>query len=37
MDDIKLAVLGNREAAKPLTDEAMDMMLERMEEMTNEH
>lgn len=29
---IKLARLGNRDAAKRLTDEAVDMMLERMRE-----
>ena len=32
MDDIKLARLGDKEAAKRLTDEAVDMMLERWKE-----
>lgn len=31
MDDIKLAMLGNKEAAKRLTDEAMQMVMERLE------
>lgn len=31
MDDIKLALLGDKEAAKRLTDEAVQMVMERME------
>lgn len=31
MDDIKLALLGDKEAAKRLTDEAVEMVMERME------
>lgn len=31
MDDIKLAMLGDKEAAKRLTDEAVQMVLERLE------
>lgn len=33
MDDIKLALLGDKEAAKRLTDEAVEMVMERMEGM----
>ena len=32
MDDIKLALLGDKEAAKRLTDEAVQMVMERLEE-----
>ena len=31
MDDIKLALLGDHEAAKRLTDEAVQMVMERLE------
>lgn len=31
MDDIKLALLGDKEAAKRLTDEAVQMVMERLE------
>lgn len=31
MDDVKLAMLGSKEAAKRLTDEAVEMVMERLE------
>ena len=31
MDDIKLALLGDKEAAKRLTDEAVEMVMQRLE------
>lgn len=33
MDDIKLALLGSKAAAKRLTDEAVQMVMERLEAM----
>lgn len=34
-NDIRAALLGDKEVAKRLTDEAVDMMLERLEGMDN--
>ena len=36
MDDIKLALLGDKEAAKRLTDEAVQMVMERLEALYGE-
>ena len=36
MDDYRRALLGDHEAAKRLTDEAVQMVMERMDELQNE-
>lgn len=34
-NDIRAALLGDKEAAKRLTDEAVEMVMERLEELSN--